>query len=234
MPDVVLALDTATRATVVGLTGPGILEPVEQRHEAEPGRRPEHGRHLLLLAREALRQVDLRLADVERVVVGTGPGPAAAVRVGVVTGRAIALAAGAEIVGLSTFRALAEPAQSAVGPQAVVAPVLEARRGEVYVGGWRAGHNVLVPRAVTPDRAAELAREGGAWKRRVWLGIGDGAMRHRSTLEAAGVSVPADRSALHRVDVAVLCRLGAEAEPAERAAVLPAAVDEPLPTASAP
>lgn len=221
MSDVLLAFDTATSSTVVGVTAPGILEPVELRDDPAPGERPRHAQQLLPLAREALRRVDLRFDDVERVVVGTGPGSFTGLRIGLATARALALAAGAELVGISTLRALAVPAEQAVGPQSVVAPVLDARRGEVFLAAWRAGQLVLLPRAVAPDRAAELAQEGGAWKRRVWLAVGDGAIRFRSTLEAAGVSVPADHSPLHRVDPAVLCRLGAEAEPSDRTDVLP-------------
>ncbi|HEY8581950.1 MAG TPA: tRNA (adenosine(37)-N6)-threonylcarbamoyltransferase complex dimerization subunit type 1 TsaB [Capillimicrobium sp.] len=222
MPDIVLALDTATSATVVGLSGPGILEPIERRDEPEGGGRSRHAEALLPLARDALRAADLDFRDVERVVVGTGPGLRSGLEVGIAAGRAMALAAGAEIVGVSTLRALAEPAEAAVGPQSVVAPVLVARRDRVHMAAWRAGHVVLTPRRVSPDRAAELAREGGAWKRRVWLAVGDGAMLFRSALEAAGVSVPADRSVLHRVDARVLCRIGAEADAVDRAAVVPA------------
>ncbi|HEU4657648.1 MAG TPA: tRNA (adenosine(37)-N6)-threonylcarbamoyltransferase complex dimerization subunit type 1 TsaB [Capillimicrobium sp.] len=221
MPQIVLAFDTATSATVVGVTAPGIAEPIELRDDPEPGQRPRHTQELMPLAREALRRADLRFSDVERVVVGTGPGSFTGLRIGLATARALALAAGAELVGVSTLRALAEPAEAAVGPQSVVASVLDARRGEVFIGAWRAGQQVLLPRAVSPERAAELAQEGGAWKRRVWLAVGDGAIRFRGALESVGVSVPADRSPLHRVSAPVLCRLGAEAEPQERTAVVP-------------
>jgi tRNA threonylcarbamoyladenosine biosynthesis protein TsaB len=219
--DVVLAFDTATASTVIGLTAPGLYDPIELRDDPKPGERPRHAQQLLPLARKALEQANLRFRDVDRIVVGTGPGSFTGLRIGLSTARALALSADAELVGISTLRVLAEPAEQAVGPQAVVAPVLDARRGEVFVAGWRAGQTVLLPRAVPPARVAELAQEGGAWKRRVWLAVGDGAVRFRSILEPVGVSVPADRSPLHQVDGLVLARLGAEAEPVERTSVLP-------------
>jgi tRNA threonylcarbamoyladenosine biosynthesis protein TsaB len=40
-------------------------------------------------------------------------------------------------------------------------------------------------------------------------------------LEAAGVTVPADDAALHRVSAAALCRLAAEAPAADRDALVP-------------
>jgi tRNA threonylcarbamoyladenosine biosynthesis protein TsaB len=218
---VLLAFDTATASTVVALDAPGLEQPIELRDDPEPGERPRHTQQLLPLARQALMQADLAFRDIDRVVVGTGPGSFTGLRIGLSTARALALAAEAELVGLSTLRVLAEPAQEAVGPHSVVAPVLDARRGEVFVAAWRDGRMVLVPRAVTPERVAELAQEGGAWKRRVWLAVGDGAVRFRSVLEPVGVSIPSDRSPLHRVSGQVLVRLGAEAEPVERTSVLP-------------
>jgi tRNA threonylcarbamoyladenosine biosynthesis protein TsaB len=219
--DVILAFDTATRATVVALAAPGVQGPIELRDDPPPGGRPQHAQQLLRLSREVLRKGKLTFGDVDRIVVGTGPGSFTGLRIGLTTARALALATGAEIVGISTLRALALPAEKAVGAGNVVAPILDARRGEVFVAAWRGGLQVLVPRAVTPERVAELAEEGGAGRRRTWVGVGDGAIRFRSFLEPVGVSVPADRSPLHRVSPAVLCELGAEAEPMAREAVLP-------------
>jgi tRNA threonylcarbamoyladenosine biosynthesis protein TsaB len=221
MTGVLLAFDTATSSTVVALSAPGLDEPIELRDDPGPGERPRHTQQLLPLARQALMRAELAFADIDRVVVGTGPGSFTGLRIGLSTARALALAAGTELVGLSTLRVLAEPAEQAVGPHSVVAPVLDARRGEVFVAAWRNGQQVLVPRAVAPERVAELAVEGGAYERRVWLAVGDGAIRFRSVLEPVGVSIPSDRSPLHRVSGAVLCRLGAEAQPVERTSLLP-------------
>lgn len=221
MSEVVLAFDTATTATVVGLTGPGIHEPIELRDDPPAGGRPRHAQQLLPLARAALERARLRFADVDRVVVGTGPGSFTGLRIGLATARALALASGAELVGVSTLRVLAEAAEREIGESTVVAPVLDARRGEVFVAAWRAGQQVVLPRAVAPERVSELAREGGVETRRSWLAVGDGAVRFRSILEPAGISVPAASSPLHRVSAPVLCRLGAEAEPEARTAVLP-------------
>ena len=49
--------------------------------------------------------------------------------------------------------------------------------------------------------------------------VGDGAVRFRPELEVAGIAVPADGSAVHRIAAGPLCRLGREGEPAARDAV---------------
>lgn len=221
MAELVLAFDTATSATAVALIGPGVREPIELRDDPGPGGRPRHAQQLLPLAREALQRIGAGFGDLDRVVVGTGPGSFTGLRIGVATARALALGADAELVGVSTLRVLAQPAEEAFGAQAVIAPILDARRGEVFVEAWRAGRQVLTARAVAPDRVAEVAKEGGVWEKRTWLAIGDGAVRFRSILEPVGMSVPADHSPLHRVSATVLAELGARAEPMPRAEVLP-------------
>ena len=219
-PRLVLAFDPATSATAVALTGPGIGE-LELRDDPGPGGRPRHAQQLLPLAREALRRGGAAFADVDRVVVGTGPGSFTGLRIGVATARALALGARAEIVGISTLRVLAEPAREDAGPGGVVAPVLDARRGEVFVGAWRDGQALLAPQAVAPDGVAGVAAAAGAGGPSGWLGVGDGAVRFRTILETAGMSVPVDDSPLHRVSATILARLGSRAEPAPRAEVLP-------------
>ena len=58
--------------------------------------------------------------------------------------------------------------------------------------------------------ASHLPGDGG------WLGVGDGAVRYRAQLEAAGVVVPPERSPLHALDGGAICELGAMASPALR------------------
>jgi tRNA threonylcarbamoyladenosine biosynthesis protein TsaB len=215
MPEpLVLAFDTATAATVVGLSGAGLPEPIELRDDPAPGQRPRHAQQLLPLARTALERAGRSFADLDRVVVGTGPGSFTGLRIGLATARALALGAGAELVGVSTLRTLARAAEAATAD--VVAPVLDARRGEVFVAAWRAGEPVFAARAVAPEGVAELVDDTAAW-----LAVGDGAVRFRAILEPIGMAVPADGSPLHRVSATVLGQLGAEAEPAARTEVLP-------------
>jgi tRNA threonylcarbamoyladenosine biosynthesis protein TsaB len=51
--------------------------------------------------------------------------------------------------------------------------------------------------------------------------VGDGAIRFRTELEAAGVIVTADDAPEHRVRAAGLCRLAADGSPVDRDALVP-------------
>jgi tRNA threonylcarbamoyladenosine biosynthesis protein TsaB len=103
----------------------------------------------------------------------------------------------------------------------VVIPVIDARRGEVFVAGFRGGAEILHPQAMTPEALAEKAAHSGAGTHRPWLAIGDGAVRFRELLVQAGVTVPEPPSPVHRVSAITVCRLGTRAEPAPRSAVVP-------------
>ncbi len=205
---IVLGLDTATPATAVAvLDDERPDEAAERRHEPAAGERPGHAGRLLALAEELLAGAGLAFADVGRIAVGIGPGTFTGLRIGVATARALAQSSGAELVGVSTLRALAIEAEPLAPDGAGVLAVIDARRGEAFAAGWRGGQRVLDEVAIAPDRLARrVAGAGGAW-----LAVGDGALRFREDLEGAGCTVPPDRSARHGVSARAICRLALEA-----------------------
>ncbi|HUR85077.1 MAG TPA: tRNA (adenosine(37)-N6)-threonylcarbamoyltransferase complex dimerization subunit type 1 TsaB [Solirubrobacteraceae bacterium] len=216
---ILLGFDTATPATVVGLLDSETpREAGERRHEPAAGERPGHASQLLALAKELLAERGLGFADVDRIAVGLGPGTFTGLRIGVATARALAQAAGAELVGVSTLRALAAAAEPQAPPGAGVLAVVDARRREVFAAGWRDGREVVEPVAVAPAALADRLQSAGE----SWLAVGDGALRFRSDLEESGCLVAPDDSPLHGVAGGVVCRLALEApRPVQRDLVVP-------------
>jgi tRNA threonylcarbamoyladenosine biosynthesis protein TsaB len=205
---IVLGLDTATPATVVGLLEESApAQARERRHEPVAGERPQHAAQLLALADELLREAGLRFEDVQRIGVGLGPGTFTGLRIGVATARALAQAGGAELAGVSTLRALALAAEPQAPAGAGVLAVIDARRSEVFAAGWRGGEQRLEQVVLAPAALAERLRAGGER----WLAVGDGAVRFRTDLEGAGCLVAPDASPLHGVAAAAICRLAIEA-----------------------
>ncbi|HMJ32904.1 MAG TPA: tRNA (adenosine(37)-N6)-threonylcarbamoyltransferase complex dimerization subunit type 1 TsaB [Baekduia sp.] len=219
----ILAFDTATPATVVGVARPDGTLVAERRHNPGPGERPGHSPQLLALAHAALTEAGVPWSAVARVGAGVGPGTFTGLRIGVATARALAQGLGAETVAIPTLRALALGAASAGAPGSLLA-ALDARRGEAYVAAYdAAGAEVLAPAAWRPEQlpaAVELAP--GPWR-----AVGDGALRFRAELEAVGVTVAADGADQHRVSAGALCRLAAEALPVDRDALVPEYVRAP-------
>ena len=96
-------------------------------------------------------------------------------RIGLAAARGLALALDLPVAGVSTLDALAAGAPGAV-------PVIDARRREVFT---------VVDGVAQCMRPEELELAAGTEC------VGDGALRYRETLEAAGARVPDDRSELH-------------------------------------
>lgn len=203
----VLAFDTATRATAVALD-PAAGGVLEARDDPPAGQRPAHATALLPLITRLMDEAGLDWDAIDRIAVGVGPGTFTGLRIGVATAKALAQAAGAALVGVSTLHALAVAAgpDQAENRDAVLA-VLDARRGEVYAGAWNPRRPeepaLLAPRALSPETLRDALPALGSRP----LAVGEGAVAFREVLERAGVDVPSDGSELHRVTAASHCRL---------------------------
>jgi tRNA threonylcarbamoyladenosine biosynthesis protein TsaB len=216
----IVGFDTATPATSVAVLVPDGAE-VELRDDPAPGEPPRHAETLQPLLERALEHAGQSWGDVARICVGVGPGGFTGLRLGVATARALAQGRDLTLAGVSSLEALARGAElgleDADAAHAQVLAVIDARRGEVFVAGYRGGRCTFSPAVMAPAALADsLAARPGAF-----MAVGDGAVRFRAELERAGVAVPADGSRAHRVSALMVCRLGRAREPADRDALLP-------------
>ena len=195
----ILGLDTATPSTAVALArSDGWLR--EARDDVPAGARPRHAQRVLALAAALLAAAHLRWTELDAVAVGVGPGGYTGLRIGLATARGLASATGARLLGVGTLRALAEP----VGDRVALA-VLDARRGEAFIAGYRGGVELLAPRVCAPPELARWGLAAGPDP----LAVGDGALRFRGFLEDGGIAVAPAESELHLVSAAAICRLAA-------------------------
>jgi tRNA threonylcarbamoyladenosine biosynthesis protein TsaB len=202
----ILGIDTATAGTAVAVWAPEGPE-VERRDDPPADARPAHAQRLLPLVEEVLAAAGVTWDAITRIAVGVGPGGFTGLRLGIASARALAQARECELVGVSSLAALAKQGDR---PLYVVVAVIDARRGEVFAAAYPG----FGPVALAPEALA--ARIGPGWR-----AVGDGAVRFREELERAGAAIPADDSPLHRVSALQVCRLGAQAEAADRDALLP-------------
>jgi tRNA threonylcarbamoyladenosine biosynthesis protein TsaB len=169
---------------------------------------------LMPLISEAMRGAELGWAEIDRIAVGVGPGTFTGLRIGIATARGLSFARKLPLVGVSTLQSLALSGEACPPLSATdsVLAVIDARRGEVFVAGWRIGEvarpepplvgaQVMAPSQLA-RALAKLPRTAGRW-----LAIGDGAVKFRSNLEDFGAVVPSDGSELHRVTAISHCRL---------------------------
>ncbi len=228
---IVLGFDTATAATAVALRlADGTT--AQARDDPEAGEHPGHATRLLEMARELLEAAGIAWSELDRIAVGVGPGTFTGLRVGVATARGLAQSLSVELVGVSSpqalaFAALAAATAKAGAPDAVLA-VIDARRGEAFAAAYEPGadgapRELVSASAVAPQELASVlaAAELAAGAQRRWLAVGDGAVRFRSQLEAAGALMPPDGSPLQLLSAAAICELGARAAAASPHELLP-------------
>ena len=209
--DRVLAFDTATAATVVGLSR-GDGEPVERRHDPAPGERPGHAEQLLPLCRDALERGRASAGrSVDRIGVGVGPGtftgPADRRRDRPRAGPGPPARRSPPVSTLARAGAPAT-ASTARSRRARRPPRRGVRRR------LRRAARVLAPAAMAPERAGRRWRPGAPDPGWPWA---TGRYASASGLEAAGVAVPGRRRTLHRVSAGALRRLAADGRAGRRA-----------------
>lgn len=227
----IVALDTATDDVVVAATREGevLFESASAPHSAG---RPRHGETALRAVVDAVEAAG-GWEHVGFLGIGIGPGSFTGLRIGIVTGRALAQATRVAAVPVSTLGALALGIadSSASGKQRPLLPALDARRGELFVQLHDArGQALGAPAAIEPGAIGSWLEEhesgitsgdGGP------LAAGAGALRFARELEAAGVEVLRDEDPAHRLAGRWLCSLAAAGEPTSPEGIRPNYLREP-------
>ena len=201
----VLGFDTATSELTVAATAGGEVL-ADRAVGPDADGRPRHATELLPALEAMLRELG-GWERVERIAVGVGPGTFTGLRIGIATARALAQARGLGIAPVSSLAALAAGASGRDDAGARLA-VLDARRSEVFAALHEPdGAELWPPWVGAPGELAERIAGLGTPP----LAIGDGSVRFRDHLEAAGAEVPAGDDPIHRLRARHLCRLGEQA-----------------------
>jgi tRNA threonylcarbamoyladenosine biosynthesis protein TsaB len=200
----VLGMDTATSDVAVAVTRDGeLLWEGSQR----PGDRdrPRHSAALLVTVESALAAAG-GWEEVGLIAVGVGPGTFTGLRVGVATARALAQARGLELAPVSSLAALARGIGDREARPGLA--LIDARRGEAFAGLYgAAAEPVWEPFVAGPEELAERVATLPNPPR----AAGDGSLRFRDRLEAAGVEVLPDADPAHRMAARHVCGLASRA-----------------------
>ena len=139
-----------------------------------------HSQTLLPMLEEVKRMVELDLGEVDAIAVAAGPGSFTGLRIGSATAKGLAFAMEKPVIPVPTLEGLA---YQMYGTDALVCPIMDARRGQVYTGIYRIDSDGTLE--VVEDQMAvdieELGRRLCGYEGRVTF-LGDGVPVFREAL----------------------------------------------------
>jgi tRNA threonylcarbamoyladenosine biosynthesis protein TsaB len=209
---VILGLDTSTSASAAC-----VLRADGAAFEAAPEPQallaaPAHARDLMPAIAKVMEAAQVRFDALEAIAVGVGPGTFTGLRIGVATARALAAANELPLRPVSSLAALAAGMESELA-----LPLIDAKRGELFAALYEHGELRWSPFVGAPDEITRRLEAAGVGPR----AAGDGSVRFRGVLEAAGIRVDPDESSSHVVRALHVCRLAQRVPDAPPESVLP-------------
>jgi N6-L-threonylcarbamoyladenine synthase len=176
-----LALDTATERTTVGLARLGD-ERLDLLGAAVVDAPRAAMSRLLPMAESLLAANGVTVGEIGGVIVGRGPGSFTGVRIGVATAKGLAQGLGCPLWGVSTLDAIA---WAFAHDEVTLAVVGDAMRGEVYPALFSCGSGRSA--RLTPERVAkpsDVAEEWAQLARPLFL-AGNGLRKYADVFSAA-------------------------------------------------
>ena len=145
----ILAVDTATKVCSVAVTeNKTLLAELTLDHGHT------HSTHLMPMIDDILAYCGVSMQALDGFAVTVGPGSFTGLRIGVSTVKGLAFSASKPVAGVSVLEALAYQFPFAAYP---ICPMIDARKGEVYAGGYAfadAELSQLWPAAALPPESA--------------------------------------------------------------------------------
>lgn len=196
----IMGFDTALqRCSVAILKDGGTLA------DKSVGMERGHAEHLAPMAAEALAEAGIAVKDLDRIGVVIGPGGFTGVRVALAFARGLAIGTDIPVVGVTSLAALAGNVAAPEGT--LIAPVIDARRGQVYAGLYEAdGETLVAPFVAAPERALEILIDRAAGHTVLSVGSGAGLL-------PAPPSGWTPSGAPEQIDSKIVARLAAASPP---------------------
>lgn len=189
----ILAIDTSG-----GVCTAAVLADNRLLSEVYMDGRRTHSETLGVMVDQCLKYAELTAEDIDLFACAIGPGSFTGLRIGVGFIKGLAHASQRPALGVNTLDALA---RNAAGFDALVCPIIDARREEVYTATYEGG-SLKSPYRAVPLKSLLAELEG----RRV-LFLGDAALKYRDKICSAssGFTVAHPGVALQRAGSVGLC-----------------------------
>lgn len=180
-----MAIDASTEACSVALT---VNNKTISEFELAP---QSHSLLLLPMIDRLLKKADIKLAQLDGLIFGQGPGSFTGVRIGVGVAQGLAFAANLKVVGVSTLQVMAQQAYS-LHQQVNVIATIDARMSEIYAGYYQLNEEgimetVLNDTVLAPGKLAEYLSAHLSENQQVY-GVGSGWDAYKNELESLKIN----------------------------------------------
>lgn len=172
----ILHLETSTKICSVALSQDGMI--IFSKADTEG---PSHAVQLGLFVDEALKVVEAGNLRLDAVAVSSGPGSYTGLRIGVSMAKGVCYGAGAKLIAIPTLHLLADQVsrKMQLPEDALICPMLDARRMEVYTATFEAQGECL-------EKANALIVDENSFAEKlqnhpIWF-VGDGAGKCQSKI----------------------------------------------------
>lgn len=174
----ILALDSATPAAGVAL-----LDGLNLIKEEFYNNQKKHSGNLMTFVDRVLNESEKELKDIDVFALTMGPGSFTGLRVGMASIKGLSFISKKPVVGITTLDVIAA---NIFESEAIICPLLDARKGEVYTALYKnaGGKNQRISdyMACSPDKLLDLLEKSEHQGNYVFLG--DGARVYQEIWEA--------------------------------------------------
>lgn len=151
-----------------------------------------HSQTLLPMVDEVVRMLDMELESIDAIAVSGGPGSFTGLRIGSATAKGLGLALDKPLIHVPTLDAMA---YNLYGVAALVCPMMDARRNQVYTGLYRNQCAFEVVKAQCAMDVKELVKELNERGEKV-IFLGDGVPVYAETIRDL-IAVPYEFAPAH-------------------------------------
>ena len=144
----ILAVDTSTAVCGVAVCHDGKIVSEYILNDGNT-----HSHKLVPMIDEVMRGLSLKAEDFDAFAGVTGPGSFTGLRIGIVTVKAMALAAGKPVIGITSLDSLAFGNS---GIDQYICPMIDARNNQVYTAVYEGRENGDVPKRLTEYMAVPI------------------------------------------------------------------------------
>ena len=136
----ILLIETSAEICSVAIESDGKILNIQMSNDAM-----QHATHLPVYIENAIKLIRQQNITLDAIAVSAGPGSYTGLRIGVSTAKGLCYAIGCKLIAIDTLKIIATSLQQDIPANAIICPLIDARRMEVYTAMFDSNLNEISP-----------------------------------------------------------------------------------------